>query len=268
MRLKLGQPEVTNETNILEIEVPPELRIKIPSGIAAVDYMLSKSGVTPSTSAFVTGTPGSGKTTFMLQMANAITSSGNIAFYDMAEESLYQIRQTVERLGLVHGFISGYDTSLPDIIKKANEIRLANSDKKVFLFIDSLQCIDVPREPGIRGRGLGKTDKQVKIIETLTEWAKETYNMVFTIGHSTKKGDYAGSSSIKHIIDLHMHLGPDTDRKSETYGELTVKILKNRFGNLGNYPYTIDEKGVSFAQIKEAEAESLAAVIVERVHMI
>ncbi len=273
MRLTLGQPEISDSTNILEVVVPDELRELVPTGHPQMDFIFSKTGVTPSSSIFITGIPGSGKTTSMLQLADAITTTGNIAIYNTAEESLYQVRKTIERLELKNGFIPGYDTYLHEILNRANEICEANKDKKIFLFVDSLQCIDIAKEPGQRGRGPGKLEKQIKVIEGLTAWAKETFNVVFTIGHVNKKGEFAGSQSIKHIIDVHLHLGVDLDKKSETCGEPAFIMLKNRFGHCGTYPYTITDKGIVFpipieAQIIAEENKPQSIVLIERTHVI
>jgi hypothetical protein len=39
MLLNIGQPTVTNKTNILDIEVPKQLEVNIPTGIAHIDAL-------------------------------------------------------------------------------------------------------------------------------------------------------------------------------------------------------------------------------------
>lgn len=247
MKLNLGQPTVNNNTNILDIDVPQQLEENVNTGFAHIDALFAGDGITPSTAAIVTGIPGAGKTTLMLQLADAITGAGHIALYNTGEESLYQVRKVVRRLGLENGFIPSYESSAQDIVKKAKAVQRANPGKQVFLFVDSLQCVDVAREKGQRGRGPSQGSKEVNATEILTQWAKETFGVVMIIGMVTKDGTFAGKQAIRHIVDAHLHLSVDTDRKSDTYGQRVATMDKNRFGNSGIcYTYEINSSGVHF----------------------
>ena len=63
----------------------------------------------------------------------------------------------------------------------------------------------------------------------------------------TKDGTFAGKNEIKHAIDAHLHLGIDTDRKSETYGERVAEMQKNRFGSAGIFlEFQITAGGLMF----------------------
>ena len=66
-------------TNILEIEVPKQLRKKIKCGVDYIDAAFGGEGFTPSCVTLFTGTPGSGKTTMMLKIADSITKQGGVA---------------------------------------------------------------------------------------------------------------------------------------------------------------------------------------------
>jgi len=93
INIKLG-------TNILEIDVPEQLEKTYSTGMDFIDDAFGGKGMTPSTACLFTGTPGAGKTTLMMQLANAITKSGNVALFNTAEESLYQVRKVAKRLQL------------------------------------------------------------------------------------------------------------------------------------------------------------------------
>jgi DNA repair protein RadA/Sms len=247
MQLNLGQPKVNNKTNILDIEVPTQLEENVVSGFAHVDALFAGDGITPSTAALVTGIPGAGKTTLMLQLADAVTGAGHIAIYNTGEESLYQVRKVVRRLGLENGFIPSYESSAQAIVKKARAVQTANPGKQVFLFVDSLQCVEVDREKGQRGRGPSQGSKEVNASAILTAWAKETFGVLMIIGMVTKSGEFAGKQAIRHIVDAHLHLAVDTDRKSDTYGQRVATMEKNRFGQSGlGYVYEINSSGVRF----------------------
>lgn len=247
MRLNLGQPKVTNNTNILDIEVPAELETNETTGIPHVDALFAGDGVTPSTAAFITGIPGAGKTTLLLQLADSITAQGHIAIYNTGEESLYQVRKVVRRLGLENGFIPSYETSDKAILKKVKAVQKANPGKRVFLFVDSLQCVEHERDAGARGRPAVGENATIKSLESLTVWAKETFGILFVIGMVGKNGEFLGNNKIKHMIDCHLHMDVDTDRKSETYGQRVATMTKNRFGIAGiGYTYEVGAQGVHF----------------------
>ena len=98
MKLNVKSNEVPFGTNILKIKVPTKLRNKVRTGLEYVDCALGGEGFTPSAVTFFTGTPGSGKTTMMLKLADSLTKQGSVVLFNTAEESLYQIKMTTERL--------------------------------------------------------------------------------------------------------------------------------------------------------------------------
>jgi len=247
MRLNLGQPRVTNTTNILDIEVPAQLEQNETTGMPHIDALFAGDGVTPSTAAFVTGIPGAGKTTLLLQLADSITAQGHIALYNTGEESLYQVRKVVRRLDLKHGFVPGYESTDKAIITKAKALQRANPRKRVFLFVDSLQCVEHERPAGQRGRAPAADNATLKSLETFTTWAKETFGVLFVVGMVGKNGEFLGNNKIKHMIDCHLHMDVDTDRKSETYNQRVATMQKNRFGIAGiGYTYDVGSSGVRF----------------------
>lgn len=247
MKLTLGQPKVTNSTNILDIKVPVELETNEPTGMAHVDALFAGDGITPSTAAFITGIPGAGKTTLMLQLADALTGMGHVAIYNTGEESLYQVRKVVKRLDLQHGFIPSYESTDAAIVAQARAVAKANPGKRVFLFVDSLQCVEHERPKGQRGRAPSQDNAATKALETLTTWAKDTFGVLFVIGMVGKNGEFLGNNKIKHMIDCHLHMDVDTDRKSETYGQRVATMQKNRFGTSGiGYTYEVSASGVRF----------------------
>lgn len=247
MKLNLGQPKVTNSTNILDVEVPAELEINEPTGMPHIDALFAGDGVTPSTAAFITGIPGAGKTTLLLQLADALTGMGHAAIYNTGEESLYQVRKVVRRLNLKNGFVPSYESTDAGIIAKAKAVQKINKGKRVFLFVDSLQCVEHERPKGQRGRAPAADNASIKSLESLTVWAKETFGVLFVIGMVGKNGEFLGNNKIKHMIDCHLHMDVDTDRKSETHGQRVATMQKNRFGVAGiGYTYEVGAHGVTF----------------------
>lgn len=261
-----GQPLVTERSNILDIEVPPQLEHNIPTGWQYIDHLFAGDGITPGTVALITGTAGAGKTSMGLLLADAITSTGNIAIYNTGEESLYQIRKTARRLSLRNGFIPGYESTVQDIIKRAKRIQGMHLGKQVFLFVDSLQCVDyeAPKSSGNkkkRGRPAGLGNKEVRVVEALAQWAKDTFGVVFIIGQVNKKGEFAGKNAIRHIVDAHFHMEMANTRTAReldlTPGDRIAMMEKNRNGVAGiAYCYEILPTGIKFETDNNASIET------------
>lgn len=241
MKLGIGQPEVSYNGNILDINVPEQMESAIPTGTPQVDLLFAGDGIIAGTVTLITGAPGGGKTTFTLQMADGLTKMGHMAVVNTGEESLYQIRRTTKRLGLQHGFIPAYNRNAEDIIEHCEKLKSENPGKKLFLVIDSLQCLSV-RDSGGRGRPKGDSAKQLEALQMLTEYAKNNWVCVFFIGHITKTGKFAGKQTIKHAIDCHLHLSYEPELE-----ERVLEMQKNRFGVAGNYyEFELGESGLRF----------------------
>ena len=228
MNLNVGVKNLKRGTNIADIEVPAALRDRKKVGISWLDDAIGGEGFVPSSVMMLTGTPGAGKTTMLLQMADAITKSGHICLYNTGEESLYQVKMVAERLGLRNGFVVGQDTLVSELLKHADHLRKANPGKQVFILQDSLQTLD-------DGKWNGATNSMtpVRVTEMLTDWAKSNYGVVVFIGQVTKGGDFAGKQTILHAVDVRGRLYIDEEKRSETYGERIFEITKNRFGCSG-----------------------------------
>ena len=60
MRLKTQHATIDRGTNILNIEVPAELKRRCKTGIKFIDDAFGGKGMTPSVATLFTGTPGAG----------------------------------------------------------------------------------------------------------------------------------------------------------------------------------------------------------------
>lgn len=228
MTLNVGIKGLKRGTSINDLEVPKQLRDRKKVNITWFDDALGGEGFVPSSVMMLTGTPGAGKTTMLLQLANSITKAGHVCLYNTGEESLYQVKMVVERLGLKEGFYVGQDTMITDLLAHADSLRKANPGKQVFILQDSLQTLD-------DGKWKDGTNSMtaLRCAEMLTDWAKSTYGVVIFIGQVNKDGEFQGKNGIKHAIDIHGHMYIDKQKKSETYGERIFEVSKNRFGCSG-----------------------------------
>lgn len=247
MRMNIGNPEVDTKTNILDIEIPPQMEKSIPTGIKHFDVLCAGDGVIPSTVLLLTGVPGSGKTTLSAQLADGITGKGNVCLYNTCEESLVQLSKTAKRLNLKNGFIPSSINELGALLERADLVMSENPDKQLFLIVDSLQTIEWDPKEKKSGRHLGPESQRVRIAWELANWAKKTYGIVILVGQVNKDGTFAGKQELKHAVDCHLHLEFDKDRRSETYGERVAEMQKNRFGIANIYfPFNLTTEGLQF----------------------
>lgn len=253
MKLNVGIKGHKHGDGISKIKVPEKLRERHSSGIDWMDDALGGKGFVPGTVMMFTGTPGAGKTTALLQLANALQGQGHQTLLNTGEESLYQVKLVAERLKLKNDFGVGQDIMVPEVLKHVQHImeskmsddldnrgRLKVGSKQMFLLIDSLQCMDDGKYAnGVNGM------TPVRVVEMLTDYAKKFFVNVVFIGQVNKSGEFSGKMTIKHAIDTHAHLFIDMQKNSEFYGERLFAINKNRFGCSGRtYLLGMDDSGL------------------------
>jgi len=177
-----------------------------------------------------TGEPGSGKTTALLSMASGLVENGATVLFNTAEESLFQVKRTVDRLGLRGNFATGNETHVDVIIEGADRLRSlpGNKGKPFFLMVDSLQCLD----DGKFDSGRITCWTAERALEKLTTWAKENFTNVIVVGQVTKSGAFAGSNKMRHMIDTHLSLSWERKDK-DLLGHRRFEVTKNRFGGMG-----------------------------------
>jgi len=230
MNLNVKSDNIEFGTNILKVKVPKQLRKKVKCGLKYIDDALGGEGFTPSAVTFFTGTPGAGKTTMMLKMADSLTKSGALVVFNTAEESLYQVKLVAERLNLQHGFHAGQETSVPALLEFCTELRnkRGNKNKPFFLIVDSLQTLN----DGKYANGGGGRAKDKRCLGMITNYCKENYSNAIVIGQVNKSGTMAGSNVLKHMVDSMMTLSVE-EKDPDLRGCRVLQMIKNRFGGSG-----------------------------------
>ena len=237
MKLNVSRDDIEFGSNILDIQVPDELRVRVSTGLKFVDDAYGGKGFTPSAVTLFTGTPGAGKTTMVLTMANLLTRAGHQVVFNTGEESLYQTKLVAERLQLGAGFMVGQETSTPDLLEKLDRIR--QPGKQFFLFQDSLQTLT----DGKHADGGGGAAKDKRCLAMITDWCKENYTHSLVIGQVNKSGKMAGSNVLKHMVDAMLELSVE-EKDPDLAGCRVLEMTKNRFGGCGGTFYlTLRDKG-------------------------
>ena len=229
MKLK-NSTDIAFGTNISDIKIPDILRKKFKTGINYIDGAIGGEGFTPSCVTLFTGEPGSGKTTMLLGLADAVTKKGGVALFNTAEESLYQTALTYERLKLKNGFATGNSADVGKILEESRKMIEANPGKQFFLIVDSLQCLFDPKY----GAGYnGGSASAVRCLTSITDFCKETNSIAIVINQVNKTGTMAGSNKLKHMVDSMMHLSVEK-KDPDLMGCRVLQTVKNRFGGCGH----------------------------------
>lgn len=238
MKIDVKIDDIPFGTSIQEIKVPDILKTKIKTGTDWFDCVLGGEGFTPSMVTLFTGTPGAGKTTMMLTLANSLQGNGAQVVFNTAEESLYQVKLTADRLKLKHKFMVGGEDNVIKLLKGCDKVRAAHPDKPFFLIVDSLQCMN----DGHFASGRITSASAERSLQMFTTYAKEHAINIIVIGQVTKDGKMAGSNKLKHMVDSHMHLSVE-EKDEDLRGCRILLTQKNRFGGSGHVVFLSLQRG-------------------------
>ncbi|MBX6350456.1 MAG: DNA repair protein RadA [Clostridia bacterium] len=186
-----------------------------PSGLGELDRALG-GGFVPGSATLLGGEPGVGKSTLLLQVAEAVARREGPVLYVTGEESAGQVRLRAERLGLTGDGIHVLATSDALAVADAWE-RL---DPKLVV-VDSVQSL-VDLELGSAAGGVAQVRQ---VAQTLIAVAKARGTPLVLVGHINKEGAIAGPKVLEHAVDTVLYV--EGDRRS---AYRWVRAAKNRFG--------------------------------------
>lgn len=198
--------------SITEVGALEETRL--PTGIEEFDRVLG-GGVVPGSLTLVGGEPGIGKSTLLLQVANALAERGRIV-YITGEESVRQVQMRAQRLGTLHPNLrvaSGAELEAVASVLEAEQPLLGVIDS-----VQTLYSSGIDSPPG--------TVSQVRACTTvLQRLAKEHEMALMLIGHVTKEGAIAGPKVLEHLVDTVLYFEGDLQGLFRI-----LRATKNRFG--------------------------------------
>ncbi len=185
------------------------------SGVGEFDRVLG-GGIVPGAAILLSGEPGVGKSTLLLEVAAQSARAGRRVLYASAEESLGQVRLRAERTGALHDELyMAAETDLATILGHIDQV------KPELLIVDSVQTVSSALSDGVAGH-----PSQVReVAATLIRVAKDRNLPVIIVGHVTKDGSIAGPRILEHLVDVVCQF--EGDRQTSLR---FVRALKNRFG--------------------------------------
>jgi DNA repair protein RadA/Sms len=187
------------------------------SNIAEWDRVLG-GGIMPGSFLILTGDPGIGKSTLLLQIAYKLAMQHNVLYFS-SEESLEQVRLRAERLNCIDQNLLCSDEAQLEAV-----IEVAEQKKPDIVIIDSIQnCYSANTQiiPGSIGQLREAGFKLMRL-------AKECNIAVMITGHITKEGIIAGPKMLEHMVDGVFYL-----QGEDRWQTRVLRSVKNRFGALG-----------------------------------
>ena len=216
---------------------------RIDTGIGELNRVLG-GGLVPGSLTLISGEPGIGKSTIIIQAASHIARSEGTVLYVSGEESEEQIKMRADR-------VCGELTDRLFILSETNMENISavcQSLKPVFLIIDSIQTMYTAQLESAPG-----SVSQVRACgNELMRIGKTDGIPVFIVAHVTKTGDLAGPRIVEHMVDCVLSFTGDRSHEMRI-----LRAQKNRFG-------TTSEIGAfEMAQEGLIEIENLSGVLME-----
>ncbi len=174
-------------------------------------------GVVPGSVVLLAGEPGVGKSTLLLQLAQAMASPEGRVLYVSGEESPQQIKLRSERLAL-----DGKDILLLPETDLDLIFHQLDQSRPSLVIIDSIQTLYSKAESSGPGSVAQVREAGLQILR----WAKAGETPVFISGHMTKDGALAGPRVLEHMVDVVLYL-----ESQESGGFRVLRAGKNRFGS-------------------------------------
>ncbi len=198
---------------ISELDMPEYIRTQ--TGMGELDRVLG-GGLVDSSAVLLSGEPGIGKSTLLLQICGQLSISRKV-IYISGEESRGQLKLRAERLGIVGDSIYLLtENDLDSIISECERIR------PEVIIMDSVQTLVSDALSSAPG-----SITQVKEgALTLINYAKGNGAAVFLVGHVNKEGGISGPKLLEHMVDAVLYFEGE-----RTNSYRIIRAIKNRFGS-------------------------------------
>ena len=218
---------------------------RIDTGIGELNRVLG-GGLVQGSLTLISGEPGIGKSTIIIQAAAHIAQTVGTVLYVSGEESGEQIRIRADRVcrGDLSNLFLLAETNMEAVLREAEEL------KPAFLIIDSIQTMfssELESSPG--------SVSQVRACGNMLMTVGKAWGIpVFIVAHVTKSGELAGPKIVEHMVDTVLQFS------GERSSELRIlRSLKNRFGTTSEIgAFEMREEGlVEIENLSEALIEGL-----------
>lgn len=214
---------------------------RIDTGIKELNRVLG-GGLVEGSLTLISGEPGIGKSTIIIQAASNISKSGQV-LYVSGEESEEQIKMRAQRVCPdANDLFLLAETNIDVVIEAAKVL------KPSLLIIDSIQTMYsdlIESAPG----SVSQIRECGNMLMTL---GKTAGIPIFIVAHVTKSGELAGPKIIEHLVDTVLSF------TGERSSDLRIlRAVKNRFGTTSEIgAFEMREEGL-------VEIENLSAAFID-----
>lgn len=214
---------------------------RLKTGMSEMDEVLGGGFVAGSVT-LIAGQPGIGKSTLLMQLADAISKKTPV-LYVSGEESAHQVGLRARRLGVGGGQLEIAMSVVADDIAAT-----IAGGKYRLVIVDSIQAISAVSIASAAGTVSQITNSTQLLIAA----AKRTNTALVVVGHVTKEGSIAGPKVLEHVVDVVLQL------EGDRYGGFKLlRGVKNRYGST-NETGIFEMEGEGLKPVKNPSAALLA----------
>lgn len=173
-------------------------------------------GIVPGSVILLSGDPGIGKSTLLLQICQTMSNDAQI-LYVSGEESLRQIKLRAARLGVTTGNLNlSSTTNIEAVVETIQTI------KPDIVMIDSIQTMNL----SALNSSSGSVTQVRECTQMLINLAKTMEIPVFIVGHVNKDGAIAGPKVMEHMVDAVLYFEGERNLSYRI-----LRAIKNRYGS-------------------------------------
>ena len=203
--------------NLVDLtNINSEPRDRMRSGIDEWDRVLG-GGIMPGSLLILTGDPGIGKSTLLLQICDKLAEHHTVHYFS-TEESLQQVNLRAKRItGMKSKLLFSDNADLEAILEHGR------TNKPDILIIDSIQNCFSQESKYVQGSINQLRDATFQLMRL----AKDYEVAVLMSGHITKDGMIAGPKTLEHMVDGVFYL-----QGEDRWQTRILRSVKNRFGTI------------------------------------
>ncbi len=189
---------------------------RVDTGIGELNRVLG-GGLVKGSLTLISGEPGIGKSTIIIQAASNISEKYGKVLYVSGEESEEQIKMRGDRVckSKIENLFLLAETNIENVMTVTEEL------KPEFVIIDSIQTMYSAQLDSAPG-----SVSQVRACgNELMKLGKVKNIPVFIVAHVTKSGDLAGPKIVEHLVDCVLNFSGERNQELRI-----LRSFKNRFG--------------------------------------
>jgi DNA repair protein RadA/Sms len=211
------QANAVSQSNVHPVALPEIESFTVPRIITRIQQLdvLLGGGFVPGSSVLVTGSPGAGKSTLVMQVLKKMNIP---SLYVTGEESVQQLKLRADRLKIsTQNVLLLFETNVNSVVSHVEQT------PPRILVVDSIQTVYSDATSALPG----STTQIRKCSYILRRLAQQKNILLIIVGQVTKTRAAAGPKLLQHAVDVVFHLEILEDSRHHRI----LFAVKNRFGS-------------------------------------